>query len=339
MEQNNVLLPGFQCPSFYDTQAGAVMEDGVTMKLLSDLNFEKKYVLLFFLPMNRPEDFSELMAFKGNLESFAKNDCQVVGVTCDSLITIKSWTKLEPSQGGIGGPVNFPIISDNRLDVAKMFGVKGSSGMPVRATFILDKNRNVRHSSVYPRTVGRSVEEVLRTVQAIKETDQLAGEENEVCTPPGWKEGDDLIVNTAEGKREYNSKRISKDGTSTNQVEEGDDETCLEHGIKVLAAIEKEEKTVIVVGEDHTLLAGDRISLNGQVTEVKGYPSQLMFSVSPAVKASKGDEFTLEGRAYHPQEELNIEELKDSGYNWDSELEWLNDYFKFLAKKKKLCVK
>ena len=331
MEQN-VLLPGFQCPSFYDTQAGAVMEDGVTMKLLSDLSFEKKYVLLFFLPMNRPEDFSELMAFKGNLESFAKNDCQVVGVTCDSLITIKSWTKLEPGQGGTGGPVNFPIISDNRLDVAKMFGVKGSSGMPVRATFILDKNRNVRHSSVYPRTVGRSVEEVLRTVQAIKETDQLAGEENEVCTPPGWKEGVDLIVNTAEGKREYNSKRISKDGTSTNQVEE--------HGIKVLATIEKEEKTVIVVGEDHTLLAGDRISLNGQVTEVKGYPSQLMFSVSPAVKASKGDEFTLIRRAYHPQEELNNEVLKDSeGYNWDSELEWLNNYFKFLAKKKKLCVK
>ena len=196
----------------------------------------------------------------------------------------------------------------------------------------MDKNRIVRHSSVYPRTVGRSVEEVLRTVQAIKETDQLAGEENEVCTPPGWKEGVDLIVNTAEGKREYNSKRISKDGTSTNQVEE--------HGIKVLATIEKEEKTVIVVGEDHTLLAGDRISLNGQVTEVKGYPSQLMFSVSPAVKASKGDEFTLIRRAYHPQEELNNEVLKDSeGYNWDSELEWLNNYFKFLAKKKKLSVK
>ena len=175
MEQNNVLLPGFQCPSFYDTQAGAVMEDGVTMKLLSDLNFEKKYVLLFFLPMNRPEDFSELMAFKGNLESFAKNDCQVVGVTCDSLITIKSWTKLEPSQGGTGGPVNFPIISDKTMDVAKMFGVKRPSGMPARATFILDKNRIIRHSSVYPMAMGRSVEEVLKTVQAIKEIDQADG--------------------------------------------------------------------------------------------------------------------------------------------------------------------
>ena len=101
-------------------------------------------------------------------------------------------------------------------------------------------------------------------------------------------------------------------------MEEGDDETCLEYGIKVVAAIEKEENTVLVVGEDHTLLAGDMISVNGQVTQVKSYPSQFMFTVLPAVKASKGDEFTLKKRAYHPQEEFYKEEVKDShGYNWD----------------------
>ena len=215
---SNVLLPGFQCPSFYNTLA--VMEDGVTMRSFSDTSFEKNYVVLFFFPMDRSVDYSELMAFKGNLEDFAKNDCQVVGVTSDSVITIENWIKLEPNKGGTGGPVNFPIISDKTMDVAKMFGVKRPSGMPARATFILDKNRIIRHSSVYPRAVGRSVEEVLRTVQAIKEIDQLANEDYEVCTPPGWKEGDDLIVNTPEGKREYYSKRISKDATSTNQVDE-----------------------------------------------------------------------------------------------------------------------
>ena len=174
MDQN-VLLSGFQCSTFYNTQAGAVMEDGKTMKLLSDLKLEKEYVLISFLPMDRPEDYSELMTFKVNLESFVKCDCQVVGVTSDSLITIKNWMELDPAQGGTGGPVNFPIISDNRLDVAKLFGGKGPSEMPVRATFILDKNRNVRHSSVYPKMVDRSVEEVLRTVQAIKEIDRHTG--------------------------------------------------------------------------------------------------------------------------------------------------------------------
>ena len=92
--------------------------------------------------------------------------------------------------------------------------------MPARATFILDKNRIVRHTSVYPRVVGRSVDEVLRTLQAIKEIDQRAGEKNEVCTPPGWKEGDDLIENTCKGKKEYYSKMVPKKETSGSHVEE-----------------------------------------------------------------------------------------------------------------------
>jgi len=215
---SNVLLPGFQCPSFYNTVA--VMEDGVTMKSFSNMDFEKNYVVLFFFPMDRSVDYSELMAFKENLENFAKNDCQIVGVTSDSLVTIENWIKLEPEQGGTGGPVNFPIISDKTMDLAKLFGVKRPSGMPARATFILDKNRVIRHTSVYPRVVGRSVEEVLRTLQAIKEIDQRAGEENEVCTPPGWKEGDDLIENTCKGKKEYYSKMVPKKETSGSHVEE-----------------------------------------------------------------------------------------------------------------------
>jgi len=215
---SNVLLPGFQCPSFYNTQA--VMEDGVTMMSFSNNDFEKNYVVLFFFPMDRSVDYSELMAFKENLENFAKNDCQVVGVTSDSLSTIENWIKLEPMQGGTGGPVNFPIISDKTMDVAKVFGVKRPSGMPARATFILDKNRIVRHTSVYPRVVGRSVDEVLRTLQAIKEIDQRGGEENEVCTPPGWKEGEDLIEDTPQGKKEYYSKMVPKKEASRSHVEE-----------------------------------------------------------------------------------------------------------------------
>jgi len=171
---NNVLLPGIQCPPFYNIQA--VMEDGVTTKLFPIfpiIHFMKSYVVLFFFSMDRSSvDYSELMAIKGNMENFAKNDCKVVGITSNSFITIKNWMNLESNQGGIGGPVNFPIISDETMDVAKMFGVSRPSGIPHRATFILDRNRIVRHSSVYSRVVGRSVEEVLRTLKVIKKIDQ-----------------------------------------------------------------------------------------------------------------------------------------------------------------------
>jgi len=168
---SNVLLPGTQCPQFCNMQA--VMEDGVTVKSFS--SFEKRYVVLLFLPMDSSVDHSELMAFKGNMENFEEKDCQVVGVTSASLTTIKNLVKLEPNQGGTGGPVNFPIISDSTMEVATMFGISRTSGMPDRVTFILDKKRMVRHSSVYPRMVGRSVEEVLRTLNDIKENDQTIG--------------------------------------------------------------------------------------------------------------------------------------------------------------------
>ena len=211
MEESSrsLLPPGYQCPSFHN--AVAVMEDGVTIKSFSNTNFVRSYVVLFFFPMDRSVNYSELMAFKEYLEQFAKHECQVVGVTSDSLISILNWLKLEPEQGGTGGAVNFPIISDKTMDLAKTFGVDRLSGMVARATFILDKKRIIRHFSVYPRVVGRSVEEVLRIVQAIKEVDLQACEEHEVCTPTGWTEGDDVIVNTPEGKKEYYSKIVAKE--------------------------------------------------------------------------------------------------------------------------------
>ena len=67
------------------------------MRSFSDTSFEKNYVVLFLFPIDRSVDYSELMAFKGNLEVFSKNDCQVVGVTSDSVITIENWIKLEPN--------------------------------------------------------------------------------------------------------------------------------------------------------------------------------------------------------------------------------------------------
>jgi len=167
---SNVLLPGFQCPPFYNIQA--VMEDGVTIKSFSINDFKKNYVVLLFFPMDSSVDYSDLMAFKVNVENFAKNDCQVVGVTSDSLITVKNLINLERNQGGTGGPVNFPIVNDKTMEIAKTFGVSSPSGMLVRATFILDKNRIVRQSSVYDRVVGRSVEEVLRIVKAMRKIDQ-----------------------------------------------------------------------------------------------------------------------------------------------------------------------
>ena len=97
---------------------------------------------------------------------------------------------MEPQQGGTGGPVNFTMISDKTVDLARLFWVKRSNGMP--------------------RVVGRSVDDVLRTVQAIKEVDKRTSEEEiGVCIPAGWKEGEEVIINTSDGKKEFYRKRVT----------------------------------------------------------------------------------------------------------------------------------
>ena len=223
-----VLIPRHQCPVYNNL---AVMEDGETTNAFCDNDFQSDYVVLFFFPMDRSVDYSELMAFKDNLVKLKENACQVVGVTGDSLISILGWIKMEHQQGGTGGPVNFTIISDKTMDVARMFGVKRPSGMPSRATFILDKQRVVRHCSVYPRVVGRCVDEVLRTVQATKRVDKRNNQEEEegldvsISIPAGWKEGEEVIINTPEGKQEFYSKMVVKKSPDETEKDESERST------------------------------------------------------------------------------------------------------------------
>merc|ERR1711936_653172 len=199
---------GRKCPKF---NAVAVMEDGVDIKVFSDTSFKCNYVVLFFFPMDRSVDYSELLALRDQVKWLRNLDCEVVGVTSDSVVSIVKWIQMKPKQGGTGGPVNFPIISDKNLDLAEMFGVKGSTGMPPRATFVLDKERQVRHVSVYPRVVARSVVEVLRSVQAVVEVDKKKEEGNDVAIPAGWQPGDEVIINTYQGMKDYyNTREVEK---------------------------------------------------------------------------------------------------------------------------------
>ena len=88
--------------------------------------------------------------------------------------------------------------------------------MPDRATFILDKERKVRHLSVYASVVGRCIKDVMRTVQAIKELDKHIEKDEDVAIPAGWKQGEDVIINTFQGRKDYYKAAVknTKDGES-----------------------------------------------------------------------------------------------------------------------------
>src|SRR6188508_3396547 len=73
---------------------------------------------------SHPKDFTpvcttELGYMAGLADEFAKRNCKVIGLSVDSVDDHKSWSKdIEETQGH---PVNYPMIGDTTLAVAKLY--------------------------------------------------------------------------------------------------------------------------------------------------------------------------------------------------------------------------
>lgn len=73
-----------------------------------------------------------------------------------------------------------------------------STGIPFRGLFIIDGGGILRQITVNDLPVGRNVDEVLRLVQAFKQTDKYG----EAC-PVNWKPGDRTMKTDPEGSKAY----------------------------------------------------------------------------------------------------------------------------------------
>ena len=180
-----------------DFSATAVMADNSFQDLrLSD--YRGKYVVLFFYPL----DFtfvcpSEILAFNRRVEEFNKKDCALIGVSVDSHFTHLAWKETEIEKGGIGN-VQYPLVSDIKKEIAEAYGVLHDGSVALRGLFLIDKDGVVRHAVVNDLPLGRSVDEALRMLDALRFTE----EHGEVC-PANWREGEDAMKPTAEGVAEY----------------------------------------------------------------------------------------------------------------------------------------
>jgi alkyl hydroperoxide reductase subunit AhpC len=183
-----------QAPEF---KAQAVMPDG-TFQELSLSDYQGKYVLLFFWPL----DFTfvcptEIIAFSDAAAEFAKLDVQILGVSTDSHFTHLAWRNTPRDQGGIGN-VSYPLVSDMNKQVSRDYDVLLDAGIALRGLFLIDKEGVVRHQVVNDLPLGRSVEEALRMVQAL----QYFEKHGEVC-PANWKEGSATIKPDVEASKEF----------------------------------------------------------------------------------------------------------------------------------------
>lgn len=148
--------------------------------------------LLFF---SHPADFtpvctSEFVALARAADEFAQRDCALLGLSVDSLWSHLAWTKAIDDLFDVKIP--FPVIEDPSMNVAKAYGMiapDARDSAAVRATYIIDPAGVIQAILQYPMAVGRSVDELLRTLSALQ-----AAASGEFYTPANWQIGDPLLL-------------------------------------------------------------------------------------------------------------------------------------------------
>mgnify|MGYP001139486004 CR=1 FL=1 len=158
-------------------------------KTLDD--YQGKWLILFSHPADfTPVCTTEFIAFAQNAEDFKDLNCELIGLSIDSIHAHNAWTRNIEQNFGVKIP--FPIIADLSMKVASDYGMimpGASDTAAVRATFLIDPNGVLRAMVYYPMSNGRSIGEFKRLLVALQTAD-----EHGVATPENWVPGDKVIV-------------------------------------------------------------------------------------------------------------------------------------------------
>ncbi len=168
-------------------------------------NMGEKGTVLFFYPL----DFtfvcpSEIIAFDHRLDEFKKRGIEVIGVSVDSQFSHFAWKNTPVEEGGIG-QVRYPLVADLDKKIAKKYDVLFNKSVALRGSFLIDKDKIVRHAVINDLPLGRNIDEMLRMVDAM----HFVEEHGEVC-PANWHEGEEGMKPDTEGVAEYLSKHADE---------------------------------------------------------------------------------------------------------------------------------
>ncbi|MDR8363558.1 MULTISPECIES: peroxiredoxin [Pseudomonas] len=160
-----------------------------------------KWAILF----SHPKDFTpvcttELGYMAGLKPEFDKRNTKIVGLSVDPVSNHQAWAKdIEETQGHA---VNYPMIGDENLVVAKLYDMihpNASGGArtavdnaTVRSVFIIGPDKKVKAMLIYPMSAGRNFDEVLRLLDSLQ-----LNAKHTVATPVNWRPGEDVIIPTS----------------------------------------------------------------------------------------------------------------------------------------------
>ena len=153
---------------------------------------------------SHPKDFTpvcttELGYMAGLKPEFDKRNCKILGLSVDPVGNHEKWSKdIEETQGHA---VNYPLIGDPELKVAKQFdmlpagagdsseGRTAADNQTVRTVFLIGPDKKIKMQLTYPMSTGRNFDEVLRVLDSCQLTAK-----HQVATPVNWKPGEDVII-------------------------------------------------------------------------------------------------------------------------------------------------
>lgn len=163
---------------------------------------------------SHPKDFTpvcttELGYMAGLQPEFRNRNCKVIGLSVDPITRHSEWAAdIEETQGH---KVNYPMIGDPQLKVAKLYGMlpaeagdtcegrTAADNATVRTVFIIAPDKKIKLMLAYPMGTGRNFDEILRALDSLQLTSK-----HKVSTPVNWKPGEDVIIVPAVSDDEAN---------------------------------------------------------------------------------------------------------------------------------------
>lgn len=157
------------------------------------------WAILFSHPKNfTPVCTTELGYMAGLKPEFDKRNCKIIGLSGDSVEAHGGWlADIEETQGHA---VNYPLIGDRGLAVAKLYDMihpnaeshgprTAVENQTIRSVFVIGPDKKIKAMLAYPMSTGRNFDEVLRLLDSVQLTASQV-----LATPVNWRPGEDCII-------------------------------------------------------------------------------------------------------------------------------------------------
>ena len=127
------------------------------------------------------------------------SNAKIIGISVDPVESHVKWKG--DIQKATGHAVNYPMIGDKDLKVAKLYDMLPASAgdtsegrtpadnATVRSVFVIGPDKKIKLILTYPMSTGRNFQEILRAIDSIQLTAKFP-----VSTPADWKPGEDVVI-------------------------------------------------------------------------------------------------------------------------------------------------